>query len=114
MIVQWFYEGGAMMYVVLLAGLFALSMAIVHAAQPKTWSLVLAGSLLAVVLLAGAAGTLLGRSKVDEVLAVVSPEDREQIREAGYREASRPITFAAIVVALGAIPFAIGEIKRRR
>lgn len=114
MIVQWFYEGGTMMYVVLLAGLFALPMAIVHAAQPKTWSLVIAGVLLAVVLLAGAAGTMLGRKNVNDALQLVDAAQSDELREVGYREASRPITFAAILVALGAIPFAIGEIKRRK
>ena len=114
MIAEWFYEGGIMMYVVLLAGIAAISLAVVHAAQPKTWSLAFAAGLLFLVLLSGAAGTLLGRSKVNAALVLVSSADVERFREVGYREASRPIVFAAIVCAIGAIPFAAGEIKRKK
>jgi hypothetical protein len=35
-------------------------------------------------------------------------------REAGYREASRPLQLALIVSAVLVVPVAIGEIRRRR
>jgi hypothetical protein len=114
MISDWFYEGGFMMYVVLLAGLIAIPLAIVHAAQPKRWSLAISGGFLVLVLASGAAGTLLGRMKVNQVLPLVAPDQVEALKEQGYKEASRPIVFAAIVVGIGAIPFAFGEIKRKK
>jgi hypothetical protein len=114
MIAGWFYEGGFMMYVVLLAGLCAIPLAIVHAAQPKTWSLASSAGLLVLVLLSGAAGTLYSRAQVDRVIPLADPSQAEMLREQGYREASRPLVFAAVMFGLGAIPFAAGEIKRKR
>src|SRR5262245_56434799 len=111
---SWFVEGGAMMYVVLLAGLTAFSMAVVHAAQPKSWSLALAGAFIALTLVAGAGGTLLGRKATEDAIANVEPSMAEQIREQGYKEAGHAIVFAAILTAIAAVPFAAGEIRRRK
>ncbi len=103
-----------MMWVIALLLFPCFAMVVVHAAQPRTWSLYLAAGSLALIFLAGAAGTLLGRHTVEAAVAHVGPDEVEHLREAGYREASRPIIFAAIACALGAIPFALGEIKRQR
>lgn len=111
---SWFIEGGAMMYVVLLAGMTAFAMAVVHAAQPKSWSLAIAGAFIALTLLAGAGGTLLGRKATNDAIAAVDPTMAEQIREQGYAEAGHAIVFAAILAGLCAVPFAAGEIKRRK
>lgn len=114
MVETWFYEGGAAMWVIALLTLPCFAFAIIHAAQPKMWSLFLTAGLAALVFLTGIGGTVFGRINVQAALEVVEPSQADQIREIGYREASRPITFAAIICALAAIPFAAGEIKRKR
>ena len=42
------------------------------------------------------------------------PELRERILAQGYAEAMRPVQLGGIVIALVAIPGAVGEVRRRR
>lgn len=107
-----FRECGFMSFAVLLLGVIAVVLGLIAVAlallKPRI------GLVLAVVALAascgvpgsGAAGTLLGRMKVDEAVSggAINPEMRERIRAVGYAEARQCTTLGGVV---GALPLVL-------
>ena len=110
------------MFSILYLGVPAVLLALVHAARPRRWSWWTAAGLAAFVLGIGVFGWRDSRSRVDEYVereaqdpeTRLSTADRERMREEGYLEASRPLQFSGLVVALCVVPLAIGELRRRR
>ena len=115
-LVRAFHEGGFTMYWIVYFGLVAVAFGIVHAIVAGRWSFIVSAILAVVIAGVAASGTAFGRRKVnDAVLGLGSePELRERILAQGYAEAMRPVQLGGIVIALVAIPGAVGEVRRRR
>jgi hypothetical protein len=113
-IATWFLEGGFMMWIVLIAGLNGVGFAVIHAIVAQKWSLMVSAGLVIATLGAGAAGTGLGRSRVEAAIAMVDPSQRALLEEVGYREASHPVQFGGGLAVLPAILIVVGELRRAR
>jgi hypothetical protein len=113
MLVQFFQEGGWGMYVLVVLGLAGVVVAGLYASgqEKMRWP---AWIIAAACVLAGAGFMLQGRSLTDDAIAAVDPQQQEMIREAGYREAARPLQLGiGLAVLVGAIA-AAGEVKRKK
>lgn len=114
-LLQMFQEGGWVMYGIVLFGLPALGLAVAHALVARKWSLMGSAIALVLVLILGIGGTIQNRIRVDEVLGsvAINREDAERLRARGYAESYRPIQFAGIAAALGALLVTVGEVRRK-
>ncbi len=112
-VVRFFAEGGSGMYLLLLLGLALVTVAIVSCVSRDEKLRVATMIGFGVVILAGAALTVHGRSITDAAIVSVSPDVRERIREQGYAESNRPIELAGVLCVCGLVPFLIGEARRR-
>ncbi|WP_428266071.1 hypothetical protein [Haliangium sp.] len=115
-VVELFHIGGFPMYWVTFFLAPALALPIVHLVTAKRLTLTLALCAVLLPVLAGAAGTMMGRARTDTVVDEMGPEsqeDLEAIRRMGYREASVPLYYGAGVTALGALVLMVAEIRRR-
>lgn len=122
---QTMQEGGIFTLLVVVIGVFATLVAIgvlfaAFVAKNHTVVLALAGVSLMFGLLVvglGGIGTLRGRAVVEEVLAVVQPEDRQAMADAGFREAAIPLRFGfyfgAFPLLASLIAAGIGATKSR-
>jgi hypothetical protein len=112
-LITWFHEGGWPMYLLVLLGLEGMTVGALHIAFAQRWTRILAGSALASILIFGAFGTWLGRTRTEEALRAVDPAMAAQLREVGEREASRPIEFAVVLAGLTLVPFVVGELRKK-
>ena len=114
--VEIFQEGGGSMPWILLSGLMGLAMAFVHAAIARRWSLVTTVLLFALVVGTAVLGTMDGRRKVENgaVGLAHEPALKARMLAQGYKEAMRPVQLAGILVALGGVLVAAGEVRKRK
>jgi hypothetical protein len=112
-IINYFHEGGYGMWVLLALAAGLIPTVLLYARGGESLRVVSA-VMLGLVLLGGAFFTMQGRGMTEDAIENVDPASRELIRDEGYKEASRPILFALIIVVAGGIPFAIGESRRRK
>jgi hypothetical protein len=96
------------MWLILWFGFPAIVVSVMHALGTARWSLIAGGALLSLTLILGMLGTVLGRSKVAEVLPMVDPSQRLALEEAGYREAWVPLQFGVGIALLGGIALGVG------
>ncbi len=113
---EYFYMGGAAMWLIAGIGVEALVAAILHAAFARKWSFVVAVIHLPLPLLIGAAGWLYGLHAVSEAIAYAGYDAIaiSEIQAEGSAEARVPLIFGAIVFAACLIPFAVGCVRRGR
>jgi hypothetical protein len=111
-----FQQGGFAMYWILLLGLAAIPMGIVHAAMARKWSLIVSAILLALIGGMAVFGTMTSLHKVDNALTGLDlePALMAQMKAQGHKEAMRPVQFGGIVVALGGALLIVGEVRRRK
>ena len=111
-----FQEGGFAMYWILLLGLGALAMAVLHAAMPRKWSLIVTGILLAVIATVALFGTMDGRKKVENGAVGLErePELKTRMLAQGYKEAMRPIQFAGLLVVVCTALVSVGQARTRK
>jgi hypothetical protein len=113
-LMEMFQEGGFAMYWILLLGLGALAMGVVHAAMARKWSLIVSAILLALIAGIALLGTMDGRHKVENGIVGVEPELKARMLAQGYKEAMRPVQFGGIVVGLAGALVVVGEVRRRK
>ena len=104
------------MYWILLLGLLALAMAVMHAAITRRWSLVTTVILLALVVGIAVLGTMDGRDKVEKGAVGLEhePELKARMLAQGYKEAMRPVQLAGILVVLAGALVTVGAVRRRK
>jgi hypothetical protein len=112
-LVHWFQEGGWPMYLLVVLGLDGMTAGALHLALGQRWTRLVALSALTLILVAGAFGTWLGRTRTEEALRAVDPSMAAQLREVGQREASRPIQFALVLAGVSLVPFVVGELRKK-
>ena len=91
-----------------------LAFSILHLILARGWTLWTALGVLALILAIGFYGRAKGREMTDNALATFEGGDREEIREQGYKESSRPLQLAGVVDGILVIGVIIGEIRRRQ
>jgi len=99
--------------------LFALTLPVaavtlLHALMARTWSRWLAAGGIAMVLVVAIWGTLRARQFADETSELVDPAEVAEVRAQGYAEAKRPIEVGGVLAGVFLVPFAIGEVRKRR
>jgi hypothetical protein len=97
-------------------GLVALSLAlaIAHAVRPTRTTLVWSVVALAVSLLGGILGTVLGLMGSFGGIAPVDPSMKATVLAEGISAAMNSTAFALVGSVLWGIPFVVGEVRRRR
>jgi hypothetical protein len=115
-VMEMFQEGGVSMYWILLLGLLALAMAVMHAAITRRWSLVTTVILLVLVIGIAVLGMMDGRHKVENAAVGLEhePDLKARMLAQGYKEAMRPVQLAGIPVVLAGGLLIAGEVRRRR
>ena len=111
---RFFNEGGFWMYPVLVAGGVAVLCGIVHAAIARGVTLGLALVPLVMILVFGGIGTVKGRRMTQAAMVNAPREMWGALRAEGYKEASRPMELATLLVVASLIPSIAGELRRRR
>jgi hypothetical protein len=110
-----FQQGGPTMFWILMLVLPGLALVILHAVFAAQWSRWTSIGILAVILAIGLYGRMQGRSMTDRALAQFEDAgEREEMRDQGYLESSRPLQLAGVVDGILAIGVVIGELRRRR
>ena len=100
----------------LVVGLVALSLAlaVVHAVRPSRSTLVWAVVTLAVAVLGGLFGTAVGLVASFGGVASIDPSMKSTVLARGISEAMNCTAFALGGALLWSVPFAVGEVRRRR
>jgi hypothetical protein len=111
---RWFLEGGAGMWLIAVAGLAGIACAAVHAATRDAGPRLAALALLGVAFALGVVLTMQARARVDNAIREVDPEMRDRLRVVGYEESSHLVELAIALAAVGAIPIAVGALRKRR
>jgi hypothetical protein len=108
-------EGGVTMLWIKYLIVPGLLVVAVHVFAPRRWSLWCSALVIALIVGAGAYGTLEQRSRIGDPLPtpVASERELEQLRAEGYREANRPIQFGGVVAGGLAVILSIAELRRR-
>lgn len=111
---RFWLEGGIAMYLVLALGLVAegLGAAALLTKKNAIALAVLGFSLLPLCL--GVIGQAVGRQTVEEAIAHVHPQDQELIRDAGCKEAARPLQLGGVLSLLTLPTAAVGLLVSRR
>jgi hypothetical protein len=111
----WLESGGIVMYVLLfgLAPLVALS-GLLHLVVASRNSFLQLCLLLALTLGLGTFMTGMFRSRVASAVSFARPEEHLQLAVASYREVNRPFELALVIVLIGLLPYALGEVRRKR
>jgi hypothetical protein len=107
-----FHDGGMVMFTMLYLAVPLLGLAVTHAAVAARWSVIPVVALLAVIFAAGLVTTMRGRSRTEEAVRMVDASMVDEIRAAGYAEASPPTDLAILIACAVAVPIAIGETRR--
>jgi hypothetical protein len=116
MMAEYFYMGGASMWLIAVIGLEALVAAILHASFARRWSFILSAAHLPLPLAIGVAGWLLGLHAVSEAIAYAGYDafTLAEIEAQGNAEARVPLIFGAVFFAVCLIPFSIGCARRAK
>jgi hypothetical protein len=94
-------EGGVMMFAIIGMVPFVLGAGVVHAVLARRATLVVGLVLLLAPLVAGTAGTLLGRARTDQAASAAADDVREMLRSQGYAEAACNLQLGSRAVAAG-------------
>jgi len=106
-------EGGFWMYPILLLGLVAVALAALQLVLGnRVFQLAAVVVALAPAVL-GVLGWMHGRSSVDNVLGMVTPEDRPRLQAQGYKEAQRPLQFGGAITGLCVPLLVVGAFRKR-
>lgn len=109
------HKGGPTMLLIIALVLPALVMVILHIVMARAWSAWISTGLLALILAIGLYGTMHARSFTDRAVdSLRELSYRDEFRAEGYKEASVPVKFAALVNGVLAIGVLIGELRRRK
>ncbi len=102
------------MFWILALVLPGLAFSILHIVLARGWTRWTALGVMALILAIGLYGRAKGRDMTDNALATYDGGNREEIREQGYKESSRPLQLAGVVDGILAIGVIIGELRRRQ
>ena len=102
------------MFWILALVLPGLAFSILHIVLARASTRWTALGVMALILAIGLYGRAKGRDMTDNALATYDGGNREEIREQGYKESSRPLQLAGVVDGILAIGVIIGELRRRQ
>lgn len=111
---RFWLEGGIAMYPVLALGLVAEGLGAAALLTRKSALALAALGFSMLPLCLGVIGQAVGRQTVDQAIGMANPDDRELIRDAGYKEAARPLQLGGVLSLLTLPTAAVGLLVSRK
>jgi hypothetical protein len=112
---HWMNGGGTAMYPLLfLLAPLMVAMGLLHVVVASRRTLLALALALFVISTGGSISTELERNRVRIANSQSHPEEKLVLYARGYNEANRPVKVSLGIMAMGLLPFVVGELRRAR